>query len=75
MITGRRDRFHTLRQYKGISGFPKRSESPYDVFDTGHSSTSLSAATGFALARDFNNEDFHIVSVIGDGSLGAGMAF
>ena len=75
LITGRRDRFHTLRQYKGISGFPKRSESPYDVFDTGHSSTSLSAATGFALARDFNNEDFHIVSVIGDGSLGAGMAF
>ncbi len=75
LITGRRDRFHTLRQYKGISGFPKRHESPYDVFDTGHSSTSLSAATGFALARDFNNENYHIISVIGDGALGAGMAF
>jgi 1-deoxy-D-xylulose-5-phosphate synthase len=75
LITGRYDRFHTLRSYKGISGFPKRGESKYDVFDTGHSSTSLSAATGFALARDLNGETFHIVPVIGDGSLGAGMAF
>lgn len=75
LITGRYDKFHTLRTYKGISGFPKRTESRYDVFDTGHSSTSLSAATGFALARDFRNDDFHIISVIGDGSLGAGMAF
>jgi 1-deoxy-D-xylulose-5-phosphate synthase len=75
LITGRAARFHTLRTYKGISGFPKRSESKYDVFDTGHSSTSLSAATGFALARDYRGDDYHILSVIGDGSLGAGMAF
>ena len=75
LITGRSDRFHTLRTYKGISGFPKRAESKYDVFDTGHSSTSLSAATGFALARDAHGDKYHIISVIGDGSLGAGMAF
>ena len=75
LITGRYERFHTLRTYKGISGFPKRSESKYDVFDTGHSSTSLSAATGFALSRDARGDNYHIVSVIGDGSLGAGMAF
>jgi len=75
LITGRADRFKTLRTYQGISGFPKRSESKYDVFDTGHSSTSLSAATGFALARDFRGDSYKIVSVIGDGSLGAGMAF
>jgi 1-deoxy-D-xylulose-5-phosphate synthase len=75
IITGRASRFHTLRTYKGISGFPKRSESKYDVFDTGHSSTSLSAATGFVLARDYRGEDYSVVSVIGDGSLGAGMAF
>jgi len=75
LITGRASRFHTLRTYKGISGFPKRSESRYDVFDTGHSSTSLSAATGYALARDYRGDNYHIISVIGDGSLGAGMAF
>ncbi len=75
LITGRYDKFHTLRTYKGISGFPKREESKYDVFNTGHSSTSLSAATGFALARDFRGDNYHIVSVIGDGALGAGMAF
>ncbi len=75
LITGRAKRFNTLRTYKGISGFPKRSESKYDVFDTGHSSTSLSAATGFALARDYRGDSYKIVSVIGDGSLGAGMAF
>ncbi len=75
LITGRAHSFHTLRTYKGISGFPKRSESKYDVFDTGHSSTSLSAATGFALARDYRGENYNIISVIGDGSLGAGMAF
>lgn len=75
LITGRADKFRTLRTYKGISGFPKRCESKYDVFDTGHSSTSLSAATGFALARDYRGADYKIVSVIGDGSLGAGMAF
>lgn len=75
LITGRADRFHTLRTYQGISGFPKRHESKYDVFDTGHSSTSLSAATGFAIARDFDRQSYEIISVIGDGSLGAGMAF
>lgn len=75
LITGRAKRFHSLRTYRGISGFPKRSESKYDVFDTGHSSTSLSAATGFALARDYRGDDYRIISVIGDGSLGAGMAF
>ncbi|MCX7994642.1 MAG: 1-deoxy-D-xylulose-5-phosphate synthase [candidate division WOR-3 bacterium] len=75
LITGRRDKFPTLRTYKGISGFPKREESRYDSFNTGHSSTSLSAAAGFAIARDFRGEKYHIISVIGDGSLGAGMAF
>ncbi|MCK4672572.1 1-deoxy-D-xylulose-5-phosphate synthase [candidate division WOR-3 bacterium] len=75
LITGRYDKFHTLRTYKGISGFPKTKESKYDVFNTGHSSTSLSAATGFVLARDFKGENHSIISVIGDGSLGAGMAF
>ncbi|OGC43716.1 1-deoxy-D-xylulose-5-phosphate synthase [candidate division WOR-3 bacterium RBG_13_43_14] len=75
LITGRYERFKTLRTFKGISGFPKRKESKYDVFNTGHSSTSLSAATGFAIARDFNGDDYQIISVIGDGSLGAGMAF
>ncbi|MGQ9464664.1 MAG: 1-deoxy-D-xylulose-5-phosphate synthase [bacterium] len=74
LITGRYAVFHTLRTYKGISGFPKREESKYDHFNTGHSSTSLSAAAGFAIARDFKNETYHIISVIGDGSLGAGMA-
>jgi 1-deoxy-D-xylulose-5-phosphate synthase len=75
LITGRRKRFCSLRTYQGISGFPKRAESRYDVFDTGHSSTSLSAATGFALARDGAGDSYQIISVIGDGSLGAGMAF
>ncbi|MGB9721152.1 MAG: 1-deoxy-D-xylulose-5-phosphate synthase [bacterium] len=75
LITGRHQSFSTLRTYKGISGFPKREESMYDHFNTGHSSTSLSAAAGFAIARDFKNENYHILSVIGDGSLGAGMAF
>ncbi len=75
LITGRRELFHTLRTYKGISGFPKREESKYDHFNTGHSSTSLSAAAGFVIARDLQGENYHIISVIGDGSLGAGMAF
>jgi len=75
LITGRYGKFHSLRTYKGISGFPKREESKFDVFNTGHSSTSLSAAQGFALARDFRGENYNIVSVIGDGALGAGMAF
>ncbi len=75
LLTGRQELFPTIRTYKGISGFPKREESQYDHFNTGHSSTSLSAAAGFALARDYQGENYHIVSVIGDGSLGAGIAF
>ncbi len=75
LLTGRYERFSSLRRLRGISGFPKREESKYDVFNTGHSSTSLSAACGIAIARDFRGDDYHIISVIGDGSLGAGMAF
>ena len=75
IITGRKDRFHTLRQKGGISGFPKRAESPYDCLDVGHSSTSISAATGMAEARCLKGEDFKVVVVIGDGSMTAGMAF
>ena len=67
IITGRRDRFETLRQFGGISGFPKSAESEYDSFDTGHSSTSVSAALGYARARDILNEDYSVVAVIGDG--------
>ena len=75
LLTGRADRFHTLRQAGGISGFPKHSESPHDAFDTGHSSTSVSAALGMAHARDLTGGDNHVVAVIGDGALTAGMAF
>jgi 1-deoxy-D-xylulose-5-phosphate synthase len=75
IITGRKDRFDTLRQAGGISGFPKRQESPYDVFDVGHSGTSISAAAGMAEARCLKGEDFRIVAVIGDGAISAGMAF
>lgn len=74
LLTGRRKRFDTLRQYKGLSGFPKRSESAYDVFDTGHAGTSLSAGFGLAKGRDLKREKFHVVSVIGDGSAITGMA-
>ncbi len=75
IITGRRDRFHTLRRMGGISGFPKREESPYDVFNVGHSSTSISAAAGIAEGRCLAGEDFKVVAVIGDGSMTAGMAY
>ncbi len=75
LITGRRERFHTLRQYKGISGFPKREESSYDTFDTGHSSTSLSASLGIATACDLKSEKNKSIAVIGDGSMTGGMAF
>ncbi|MCJ7687063.1 MAG: 1-deoxy-D-xylulose-5-phosphate synthase, partial [Desulfobacteraceae bacterium] len=75
LITGRRDRFHTLRTYGGISGFPKRSESPYDSFDTGHSSTSISAGLGISTAKCLKGENSKVISVIGDGSMTAGMAF
>ena len=75
LITGRRDRFHTLRTYGGISGFPKRSESPYDAFDTGHSSTSISAGLGISTAKGLKGEKNKVIAVIGDGSMTAGMAF
>ncbi|HEX9093288.1 MAG TPA: 1-deoxy-D-xylulose-5-phosphate synthase [Coriobacteriia bacterium] len=75
LLTGRRDRFATLRQYGGVCGFPKRSESPYDAFDTGHASNSISVALGLALARDARGGDETVVAVIGDGSMTGGMAF
>ena len=74
ILTGRRDRFHTLRQMRGISGFPKREESVFDIFNTGHSSTSISAALGLARARDLAGKKNKIVAVIGDGSLSNGLA-
>lgn len=75
IITGRRDNFQTMRQFHGISGFLKRSESPYDVFGAGHASTSVSAALGIATARDFMNEKFKVIAVIGDGAMTGGMAY
>ena len=75
LLTGRREGFDTLRKYGGMSGFPKRKESSCDAFDTGHSSTSISAGLGYARARDIRGEDYHVVSVIGDGSLTGGMAY
>ena len=74
IITGRRDEFKTLRQPGGISGFPKTNESEYDSFNTGHSSTSISAALGMARARDLKGKDNQVVAVIGDGALTGGMA-
>lgn len=75
LLTGRLDRFHTLRQYGGISGFPKRTESPYDAFDTGHSSTSISSALGIACGICLKRERNRVLAVIGDGALTAGLAF
>jgi 1-deoxy-D-xylulose-5-phosphate synthase len=75
LLTGRKDRFHTLRQYGGISGFPKRDESPYDIFDSGHSGTSISSALGMAEARRLKGEEGKVIAVIGDGSMTAGLAF
>ena len=75
ILTGRREEFATLRQMGGISGFPKRSESPCDSFDTGHSSTSISAGVGYVRARDLQEESYYVVSVIGDGALTGGMAY
>lgn len=75
LLTGRNDRFDTLRQYDGVSGFPKRSESEYDAFGAGHASTSISAADGFAVARDLLSEDNEVIAVIGDGAMTGGMAF
>lgn len=75
LLTGRREKFHTNRKYNGLSGFPKRTESEYDSFGVGHSSTSISAGLGMAVARDLNKSDKKIVSVIGDGAMTGGMAF
>lgn len=75
ILTGRREELKTIRQFKGLSGFPKRSESIHDCFETGHSSTSISAALGFALARDIKKEKHSVIAVIGDGALTGGMAF
>lgn len=75
LITGRKEQFSTLRRMNGISGFPKSCESDCDCFDTGHSSTSISAALGFAKARDLLREDYSVVAVIGDGAMTGGMAF
>lgn len=75
ILTGRKSLFNTLRKYKGLSGFPKRSESKYDFFDTGHSSNSISAALGLALARDLEHEKFKVITLIGDGAMTGGEAF
>jgi 1-deoxy-D-xylulose-5-phosphate synthase len=75
ILTGRKENFRTIRQYGGLSGFPKRSESPYDSFGTGHSSTSISAALGMAAARDLTGRRNKVIAVIGDGSMNSGMAF
>lgn len=75
ILSGRKDSFDELRKYGGLSGFPKRKESPYDCFDTGHSSTSISAGLGIAQGRDLLGEDYSVISVIGDGALTGGMAY
>ncbi|MDR3673833.1 MAG: 1-deoxy-D-xylulose-5-phosphate synthase [Holophaga sp.] len=75
ILTGRKDRFSTLRKHNGLSGFQKRDESPYDHFGAGHASTSISAALGMATARDLQKQNFSCIAVIGDGSMTAGMAF
>lgn len=75
ILTGRRDRIRTLRMEGGLSGFTKRSESPYDPFGAGHSSTSISAALGFAMARELGGDPGDAIAVIGDGAMSAGMAF
>jgi 1-deoxy-D-xylulose-5-phosphate synthase len=75
LLTGRRDQFHSLRQYKGISGFTRMQESPYDTFSTGHSSTSISAGLGVAHAKHLKKEKSKVIAVIGDGSMTAGIAF
>ncbi len=75
ILTGRRELFHTNRKYKGISGFPKMSESPYDAFGTGHASTSISAAIGIAVADRLRGVDRNVVAIIGDGSMTGGLAF
>jgi 1-deoxy-D-xylulose-5-phosphate synthase len=75
LITGRYRQFSTLREYNGISGFPKRNESVYDCFETGHASTAISAALGFARARDYRHETYDVVALVGDGALTGGMCY
>lgn len=75
LLTGRRDRFHTLRQYEGISGFPRLVESSHDAFGVGHAGTSISAALGYAISRDKRGEDHAVLAVLGDGAFTAGMSF
>ena len=75
VLTGRKESFYGLRKFRGMSGFPKREESVCDAFDTGHSSTSVSAGLGYARARDLTGGDYHVISVIGDGSMTGGMAY
>ncbi|MFW5931433.1 MAG: 1-deoxy-D-xylulose-5-phosphate synthase N-terminal domain-containing protein, partial [Desulfosalsimonas sp.] len=75
LLTGRREIFPTLRQFGGVSGFPKISESPYDAFSTGHSSTSISAGLGITCAKALKKEDAKVLAVIGDGSMTAGLAY
>lgn len=75
ILTGRKDKFETLRQFNGLSGFPKRCESEYDCFNTGHSSTSVSAALGMARARDLNGDNYHVAAVFGDGAMTGGMIY
>ena len=75
ILSGRKELFDDLRQFGGISGFPKRRESSYDAFDTGHSSTSISAGLGIAQGRDLQGEDYSVISIIGDGALTGGMAY
>lgn len=74
ILTGRASQFGTLREHGGLDGFPKRKESIHDVFETGHSSTSLSAAAGMVIARDIKKEEFYVIPIIGDGALTGGMA-
>lgn len=75
LLTGRRDQFHSIRQYQGISGFLSRAESPYDTFGAGHAGTAISAALGMVEARDHQGGKYHVVSIIGDGAMTAGMAY
>lgn len=75
ILTGRADRFENLRKYKGMSGFPKSKESEHDIYDTGHSSTSVSAAYGMAVARDLAGDEYHVTAVIGDGSFTSGIVY
>ena len=75
LLTGRLEQFRTLRSFGGLSGFPKREESDYDVFETGHASTAISAALGLARARDYQGKDHHVIALVGDGALTGGMSY